>query len=382
LIVREPDGSPAGTLREGAISLVEELVPPASAEEHASALAAVQRRLHAFGITAWQDASVYDTNACALQLEAYRAAAEAGSLAARVVAALFWDPRRGVEQVDGFVAQRASSSVGRLRAGTVKIWVDGVVEGLTGAMLDPYLDEQGQVTQNRGMALVPPAGLQDAVVALDRAGLQVHLHAIGDAAVRSSLDAIEVARRVNGASDLRHHIAHIQVIHPADLPRFADLGATANMQPIWACHEPTMDERTIPFLGAGRTTWQYPFASLLRHGARLAAGSDWPVTSANPMLEIEVAVTRISHHDRSGEPFVPGERLSLDQALAAFTIGSAYVNHLNAETGSIEVGKLADLVLLDRNLRALGAAPIGEARVQATWVEGTEVYTRPMQGWG
>jgi len=382
LIVRDPDGLPAGTLREGAISLVEELVPPLSAQEHASGLAAVQRRLHAFGITAWQDASVYDTNACALQLQAYRAAAEAGSLEARVVAALFWDPRRGVEQVEGFVAQRASNSVGRLRAGTVKIWIDGVVEGLTGAMLDPYLDERGQVTDSSGMALVPPDRLHEAVIALDRAGLQVHLHAIGDAAVRSALDAIEAARWANGPSDLRHHIAHIQVIHPADLRRFGELGATANMQPIWACHEPTMDERTIPFLGAERTTWQYPFASLLRHGARLAAGSDWPVTSANPMLEIEVAVTRVSHDERSGEPFLPDERLSLDQALAAFTIGSAYVNHLDAETGSIEVGKLADLVLLDRNLRAPGDAPIGEASVQATWVEGTEVYTKPMRGPG
>ena len=154
------------------------------------------------------------------------------------------------------------------------------------------------------------------------------------------------------------------------------------MQPIWACHEPTMDERTIPFLGAERTTWQYPFASLLRHDARLAAGSDWPVTSANPMLEIEVAVTRVSHDERSGEPFLPDERLSLDQALAAFTIGSAYVNHLDAETGSIQVGKLADLVLLDRNLRAAGDAPIGEASVQATWVEGTEVFTKPMRAPG
>ena len=379
LIVRDPDGSPAGTLREGAVSLVDEVVPSLSAEEHANALASVQRRLHALGITAWQDASVYDTNACALQLEAYRAAAAAGSLEARVVAALFWDPRRGVEQVEAFVAGRASSSVGRLQAGTVKIWVDGVIEGLTGALLDPYLDERGHVTENRGMALVPPDVLQDAVVALDRAGLQVHLHAIGDGAVRSALDAIEAARRANGPSDLRHHIAHIQLIHPADLPRFAALDATANVQPIWACHEPTMDERTIPFLGAERTTWQYPFASLLRLGARLAAGSDWPVTSANPMLEIEVAVTRVSPDDRSGEPFLPEERLSLDQALAAFTIGSAYVNHLDAETGSIEVGKLADLVLMDRNLREPGDAPIGKASVQATWVEGAEVYAKPMR---
>jgi predicted amidohydrolase YtcJ len=378
LIVRDPDGSPSGTLREGAVSLVEALVPPPSAEEHATALAAVQRRLHAFGITAWQDASVYDSGATARQLEAYRASAEAGSLEARVVASLFWDPRHGLEQVEGFVEQAAGARVGRLRASTVKIWVDGVIEGLTAAMLEPYTDEQGNVTDNRGMALVPPETLHAAVTALDAAGLQVHMHAIGDAAVRSALDAIEAARQANGPSDLRHHIAHIQLIHPTDLPRFAALGATGNMQPIWACHEPTMDQRTIPFLGPERTGWQYPFASLLRHGARLAAGSDWPVSSANPLLEIEVAVTRVDPDARAGDPFLPGEGLSLDVALSAFTIGSAYVSHLDDETGSLEVGKLADLTLLDRNLRDLDARPTGEARVQATWVEGREVYAKPM----
>jgi predicted amidohydrolase YtcJ len=206
----------------------------------------------------------------------------------------------------------------------------------------------------------------------------VHLHAIGDAAVRSALDAIEAARHLSGPSDLRHHIAHIQVIHPADLPRFAALEATANMQPIWACHEPIMDQRTIPFLGSERMTWQYPFASLLRHGARLAGGSDWPVSSANPLLEMEVAITRVSELERSGSPFLPDERLSLDEALAAFTIGSAYVNHLDTETGTIEVGKLADLVVLDRNLRAADAGPVGEARVQGTWLEGVEVFAGPI----
>ena len=379
VIVRDPDGSPRGTLREGAISLVEEFVPPPTSEQHATALASVQRRLHALGITAWQDASVYDSGACARQLDAYRAAAKAGSLQARVVAALFWDPRRGIEQVEGFVDQAETASIGRLRAGTVKIWVDGVIEGLTAAMLDPYLDEQGHTTEDRGMALVPPEPLREAVIALDRAGLQVHMHAIGDAAVRSALDAIEAARKANGPSDHRHHIAHIQLIHPSDLPRFAALGATGNMQPIWACHEPTMDQRTIPFLGPERTGWQYPFASLLRHGARLAAGSDWPVSSANPLLEIEVGMTRVNELMRSGHPFLPGERLSLDQALTAFTIDSAYVNHLDRETGSLEVGKLADLALLDRNLRDASAGPIGEASVEATWVEGLDVYAKPMR---
>jgi predicted amidohydrolase YtcJ len=380
VIVRDADGSPSGTLREGAMSMVEQLIPPPSAEEHIEALASVQRRLHALGITGWQDASVYDSGACDRQLAAYRQAATAGTLDARVVASLFWDPRRGVDQVDGFVDQAAAARVGRLRSDTVKIWVDGVIEGLTAALLEPYQDESGQGTANLGMALVPPEVLREAVIALDRVGLQAHMHAIGDAAVRSALDAVEAARKANGQSDLRHHIAHVQLIHPDDLHRFRDLEVTANMQPIWACHEPTMDDRTIPFIGPERSAWQYPFAALLRHGARLAAGSDWPVSSANPLLEIEVAVTRVSHEDRSGQPFLPDERLTLDEALAAFTIGSAYVSHLDAETGSIEVGKLADLTLLDRHVRDPDAGPIGEARVLATWVEGVEVYAAGISG--
>jgi predicted amidohydrolase YtcJ len=373
-IVRDPDGTPSGTLREGAVSLVERLVPPPSAEEHRVALTSVQRRLHALGITGWQDASVYDSAACNRQLDAYREAAEAETLEARVVAAQFWDPRRGVEQLEGFAQARDRATVGRLRAGTVKIWVDGVIEGLTAALLHPYLDPDGRPTRNRGMALVPPEPLREAVVALDGAGFQVHLHAIGDAAVRSALDAIEAARRANPSPNLRHHLAHVQLIHPTDLPRFAELRAAATVQPIWACHGPTMDQRTIPFLGSQRNAWQYPFASLLRHGARLAAGSDWPVSSANPLLEIEVATTRVDEVKRSGEPFLPEQRLSLDQALAAFTIGSAYVNQLDGQTGTIEVGKLADLTLLDRNLRDPEAGPIGDARVSATWLEGGQVY--------
>ncbi|MDP9251022.1 MAG: amidohydrolase, partial [Chloroflexota bacterium] len=209
VIVRDADGSPNGTLREGAMSLVERRIPPASREEHIEALASVQRRLHGLGITGWQDASVYDSGACDRQLAAYRQAAAAGTLDARVVASLFWDPRRGVDQVGGFVEQAAAARVGRLRSDTVKIWVDGVIEGLTAAMLDPYLDESGQTTANLGMALVAPEALREAVIALDRVGLQAHVHAIGDAAVRSALDAVEAARKANGRSDLRHHIAHI-----------------------------------------------------------------------------------------------------------------------------------------------------------------------------
>ena len=238
-------------------------------------------------------------------------------MTARVEAALWWERTKGAEQIDELVARSATGSHGRLRANSVKIALDGVLETFTGAMIDPYLDRDGRPTTNRGMNFVDAEPLREHVTRLDAAGLQAHFHAIGDRAVRVALDAIEAARLANGMTDTRPHISHIQVIHPDDVPRFAPLGAVANAQPLWACHETNMDELTIPFLGPERARWQYPFGSLLRAGARLAMGSDWSVSTPNPLLEIEVAVTRIYPDSRdTARPFLPDERLTLEQAIA------------------------------------------------------------------
>ena len=174
-------------------------------------------------------------------------------------------------------------------------------------MIDPYLDRDGRPTANRGISFVDAEPLRDYVTRLDAAGLQVHFHAIGDRAVRDALDSVEAARRTNGPTDTRPHISHIQVIHPDDVPRFARVGAVANAQPLWACHETNMDSLTIPFLGEERASWQYPFGSLLRAGARLAMGSDWSVSTANPLEEMEVAMTRVYPTSRgTAKPFLPG----------------------------------------------------------------------------
>jgi predicted amidohydrolase YtcJ len=173
---------------------------------------------------------------------------------------------------------------------------------------------------------------------------------------------------------MRPHIAHIQVIHPDDIHRFGPLGMVANAQPYWAVHEGQMDRLTIPFIGPERTAWQYPFRSLLRAGARLAMGSDWSVSTANVLLEIEVAVNRVADYDRTANPFLPDERITLDEALAGFTIGTAYVNHLDTETGTLEPGKLADLAVLDRDIHDPASGPIGDARVIGTFVEGVAVH--------
>ncbi|MGH2597419.1 MAG: amidohydrolase family protein, partial [Actinomycetota bacterium] len=172
----------------------------------------------------------------------------------------------------------------------------------------------------------------------------------------------------------------LQVVHPDDVPRFGALGVVANIQPLWACADPQMTELTLPRLGEERIGWQYPFGDLARTGATLAGGSDWPVSTPNPLLEMEVAVMRVSPDARDEEPFLPDQRLTLPQALAAFTIGSAYVNHDDGDAGSIEVGKRADLAVLDRDVFALDAGPLGDARVIMTIAGGRVVHDAADRG--
>jgi predicted amidohydrolase YtcJ len=373
-IEREPGGEPQGTLHEGAASLVGRLVPALSLEERLAGLLLAQQHLHARGITAWQDAILGDYLGSPDPLPVYLAAVSSGQLTARVRGALWWDREAGIEQLPAILARREQGQAPRFRASTVKIMQDGVAENFTAGMIDPYLDPTGcGHDHGRGLSYVDAAALRDYVTALDAAGFQVHLHAIGDRAVRESLDAIEAAAAANGRSDHRHHIAHLQVVQPDDVPRFARLDVTATIQGLWAAHEPQMDDLTIPFIGPERTARQYVFGDLLRSGARLAAGSDWPVSSANPLRAIHVAVNR-SLHGTPDEPFLPEQSLTLGEALAAYTIGSAYVNHLHDQTGTIEVGKLADLVVLDRDPFAGPVTEIAGTGVLATYVEGDPVY--------
>ncbi|QOV40567.1 amidohydrolase [Streptomyces ferrugineus] len=372
-IDRDGSGEPSGTLQEGAMRLVGRLTPPATRADRVAALLHAQRHLHALGITAWQDALVGEFLGMDDPSEAYLAAARDGSLTARVVGALWWDRERGAEQIPELVERRAASSHGRFRAGSVKLMLDGVAETGTAALLEPYLDQCGCATANRGTSFLDPEQLPKYVTELDALGFQCHFHALGDRAVRDALDAIEAARDANGPSDTRPHLAHLQVVQPADVPRFARLGAVANIQPLWAAHEPQMDELTIPFLGPERAAWQYPFGALLRSGARLAAGSDWPVSSPDPLHGIHVAVNRVAPGGGDTPVFLPGERIGLAEAFAAYTAGSAYVNHLD-DTGVVRAGALADLVVLDRDPFDGPAEAISDTRVAQTYVGGARVY--------
>lgn len=370
-IGRDPDGTPNGALHEGAQALVRRLMPPLTEAEYDGALRLAQATLHALGITAWQDAIVRPDEEAV-----YRRAGGRGTLTARVVGALWWDRHRGLEQIEDLVARRAAGPAGRFRPTSVKLMLDGIVENRSARLLEPYRDADGTPSTTSGLDLIDPAILHEAVTRLDALGFQCHFHAIGEGAVRLALDACETALRANGRTDGRHHVSHLQIIHPDDIGRFAPLGVLANLQPYWACASEQVLRLNEPILGPERSRWQYPFRSLARAGAKLAMGSDWAVSTPDPLAEMEVAITRVQHPERDTAPWLPDERLTLDECLEAFTAGSAFANHLD-ETGRLAPGFLADLAVLDRDLGAWDAGRLGDARVVGTLVGGAWVFEDP-----
>ena len=376
-IEREPDGFPAGTLHEGAMALVDRFVPPSTPDADYAGLMAAQTHMFSLGITGWQDAAVGAVFGNEDILPTYIKAARNGDLKARVVGGLWWDRNRSADQIPELIDRRAEAVFGRVRGTTIKIMQDGVAENYTAAMTEPYLDGCGCSTENSGLSFVDPIALREYVTTLDAAGFQVHFHALGDRAVREALDAIEVAIGANGPSDNRHHLAHLQVVHPDDIARFARLNATANAQPLWACHEVQMDELTIPFLGEPRSSWQYPFADLLRAGSHLAAGSDWPVSSANPLEGMHVAVNRVGPgaSKEYAEPLYAHNKLTLAQVYSAYTAGTARIMHHDDVTGHLVEGAYADLVVLDRNPFDGAESAIANTSVARTYVEGELVYS-------
>ncbi|WP_345801473.1 amidohydrolase [Microbacterium sp. AZCO] len=377
-IEREADGHPAGTFHEGAGDLFSHVRPPHSDELAFRGLLAAQEELIALGVTGWQDAMVGAASIIADPIEAYRRAIREGLLQVHVNGAQWWERDGGLEQVARMTARRdalaAEIPADRFTVTTTKIMVDGVAENQTAAMLTSYKDAHGHETGQAGLSFIDPALLRDAVTALDAAGMQVHFHALGDRAVREALDAVEAARAANGPSDGRHHLAHLQVVDEAEVPRFAAAGAVANLQALWATHEPQLDELTLPFLRDGAEARHYPFGDLVRAGVALAAGSDWPVSSADPMDAIHVAVNRtLPGYD--GEPLGgEAQRIDLATAMAAYTSGSAYVNHRDHDTGWIREGYLANLVVLSPDPFAVPAKEIHTSTVLSTWIEGRPVY--------
>jgi predicted amidohydrolase YtcJ len=373
-IEHDAAGKPTGTLRDTAAEIVLAANPAPTLEHQVAQLNQAFAGMRAVGITSVQDADA-DDHRMRLYQELYRTK----RLNMRVRATFgLKDTMRSPDVLMGEAVKfRARWAIDPdfLRADAIKIFADGVIEfpSQTAALIDPYLDAAGHPTQNRGPTYYPQEQLNRIVTAADAAGFTVHIHAIGDRAVRSSLDAFAEARRLNGMRDNRDQIAHLELIEPEDFARFKELGVIANFQLLWAERDPYIESATLPYLGAQRSRYLYPARSLRDAGALIAAGSDWGVSSFDPFMAMEHAVTRSLAR---GQPaLLPEQSLSLQDAVDAYTINAAFALKQEHTTGSLEPGKRADFVVLDRDIFTIDPFDLHTTRVLATYLDGREVYT-------
>ena len=364
-VERDTKGEPTGTLREAAMSLVSRLLPPYSAQDYIEGFRRAFEEASGLGITA-----VTDANVDSVMLEAYQEMDARGSLPVRVTAAQDLGASPNAGQVERVKRWRERYRGRFMSANSAKIFMDGVIESRTAALLQPYRDRPG----TRGEPSLSQDSLDRLVAELDRAGVQIHVHAIGDRAIRMTLDAFEHARRDDRVLPGRHQVAHLELIDPADIPRFKALGVIANFQPLWAYDDSYITDLTIPALGPTRSRWLYPIQSVLATGATVVAGSDWSVSSMNPLEAIQVAVTRRAPEAAPGPGWIPEERASLRDMLFAYTANGAFARFAEDSTGSLEVGKQADVVLLDRNLFQIPPHEISRARVLLTLMNGQVRY--------
>ena len=376
VIERDADGTPSGALREDAIELVEVLLPKPTLNDDVAALRWAVTELHKVGITSIMDAGVDER-----RLEAYDVLAQEGALPLDVVACVVVDPATPKESLtlaQGLRARFDAASTGRsrLRVRATKIYLDGVLEGETAALLQPYLNHKDP--HHTGSINATQAQLNETVALLEGDGFQVHMHVIGDAAVRAALAAYAHARGVHGKTDLRGTLAHLQLIDDADLPRFKALGVSANAQSLWAYPDTYIVDINTPQVGQARVDRMYPWGSLAAAGARVVGGSDWPVSSHNPLDAIEVMVTRKDPRKPSdkalGRTKTRDEALTRDQALHAYTTEGAHLLRQEAVRGVIAVGQRADLAVFDRDLATIPAEELNAATVIMTIKDGAVVF--------
>ena len=365
-IERDRSGEPTGTLRESAMELVGRLLPPYTMEQRKAGLRRALALANELGITTLHDASVSPEF-----LAAYSEMDRDGELTERVIAAQYVDPDLPLTQVDSLIAWRDRFKGTRyFRPTAAKFFADGVIEAKTAALLAPYLNSG----TDAGTPNFRQGQMDSLVAALDKAGITIHIHAIGDLGIRMSLDALERARAANGPRDARPIIAHLELFDPADIPRFKALGVIASFQPLWAFADPYITELTEPILGPARSRWLYPIGSLVKSGAVVAPGSDWTVSSMNPLEAIQVAITRRGPTDSAGPPWIPEEVVDLKTMLEAYTKNGAYAAGDEKVTGTLEVGKAADLIVIDRDLFTIPPTKIHEAKVLLTLLDGNSVY--------
>lgn len=370
---RDPaSGKPTGIVDGAAAERIRSHIPVPSEREYREALRQSTAIANGFGIT-----SLVDASASPAVIAAYRAADEAGELTVRAVAAQRIDAKRGAEQADEMIARRDVSRGHRFRAAAAKIFLDGEIDQHTATMLAPYSD----LPDARGKMFLESQALDAIVRRLDAAGFYIHMHAMGDGSVRAGLDAIERAIAANGTRDRRRHqLAHIGVADAADIARFGKLGVAANFQPFWAQASDPAFAPIQAALGPTRARNTYPIAAIAKAGGRVLASSDWPAPSMNPLEALQVAITR-QPLDGSKPPVQPGQRATLAQMLAAYTIDAAWAASEEETNGSIVAGKSADLVILERNLFEVPAKDLHRVRVLATLLDGEPVYRAADFAW-
>ena len=370
IIERDPEtGEASGTLREAAMGLVERHVPPMTLEQDMARVRAGIDLAHSYGITA-----VIEPGLDGRLLQPILELDKQGELDLRALASLStlnWQAGVFDDRIYDLLAERDQWRRPNLGVDSVKIYMDGVIEYGTSPLLEPYNDPD----YGSGEFFYTQEQVNTYFTRFDAMGLQVHVHAIGDAAIRRALDGFEAMRAANGMSDNRHHIVHLQLIHEDDRPRFAELDVTATFQALWAYPDPAALELDIPMLGRERTWQMYPIKSVRDLGGRIAGGSDYFVTDLNPLHAIEVAVTRQDPYTNDGPVLNADERVDLATMIRAYTINGAYLHRLEDQQGSIEVGKRADLVVLDRNLFDIPSSEINEARVTMTIFDGRTVFS-------
>ncbi|MBJ7498311.1 MAG: amidohydrolase [Sphingopyxis sp.] len=370
-IDRDPaTGEPVGSLQEAAMDLVKHMIPPPSASEIQNSILYVADHFNSLGIVSWNDAGVeYEDDGGSAMVDAYKAVLDAGKLTSHVTVSLKWKNEQGLEQFPGLLRAAERANGLGIPTHTVKFYVDGVIPQKTALMIAPYENSGDE----RGTPQIAPEVLKQAVTAVDGKGMHAFLHAIGDGGVRISLDAVEAARTVNGARPTHHMITHMNVVDPADQPRFGKLSTFAQFQPTWASWYDYMN-LTVAAIGPERSTYIYPAGSIVRAGGKLAYGADWPVGGANPLEGIEVAMTRRTAGDPNAKPLLPAEGIGLEEAIASHTINVAYVNGFEDVTGSIKVGKSADLVVLDKDIFKLPVHEVSKAKVLVTVFKGRPVF--------
>ena len=365
--VRDARGRATGMLYERAVTWCNERRPQPPEQEYIEGVQLAQALANRHGITGVLDALVEDRH-----VRIYNRMAAEDALTVRVIATALVHPgEEAAAAVARVSALRASARHPMFRVHSAKFFFDGVIENRTAAMIAPYSDAIG----GNAPLMFAPGDIARLFPAFDAARFQIHVHAIGDMAVRAALDGMERAREENGAWPSRHHIAHIQFIDPADIPRFAKLGVVANVQPLWARAEAPVTESSIPVVGPERSRYIYAFRSLREARAEMVLSSDWTVSTLNPFEIIETAVTRRPpRREANVKTFLPEQCLTIEDCVAGYTIGAARAGWRDEETGSLSPGKWADFVVLSQDIFACSARDIGDTEVVGTYLAGRAVH--------